>query len=218
MSNHRYAKFWWQDHSDDPCLRICSLAAQGLWMRLLCIAAAADPIGHLLIDGEPPTLVEISLMIGKPLKVISRLVAELERRRVFSRTETGVIFSRRMVRDALKSQKGTDAAARRWGNDPPNGSGNGKAKDDPMGDPIVYNHRSESESYTRDPNGSSADPGPRSQTPKPKLNLIFPGDPWPVPAVQRSAAASERRPLPPERTLEEQKAILEAMIRAEKSA
>lgn len=38
-SQLRWAKFFWADWAGDNCLSLCTLAAQGLWMRLLCIAA-----------------------------------------------------------------------------------------------------------------------------------------------------------------------------------
>jgi len=43
--------FYWRDYENDEGLRLSSLAAQGLWMRLLCLAAKADPYGYVLVNG-----------------------------------------------------------------------------------------------------------------------------------------------------------------------
>jgi hypothetical protein len=40
MSGTRWSKFYWSDWDGDMRLRLCSLAAQGLWMQMLCIAAS----------------------------------------------------------------------------------------------------------------------------------------------------------------------------------
>lgn len=116
MSNHRYSKFWWQDWQNDPALRVCSLAAQGLWIRLLCVMHDANPTGHLTINGKQPSSRQIAALVGAPEREVVNLVRELEDATVFSRTDTGVIFSRRMVRDAAKSEEGAHYISKRWGN------------------------------------------------------------------------------------------------------
>ena len=52
MSGLPWGKFFWKDWLTDPRLSICSLAAQGLWMRLLCIMSMSEPPGHLFL---PPS-------------------------------------------------------------------------------------------------------------------------------------------------------------------
>lgn len=109
MSNgngHRWSKFWWQDWAADPALRKCSLAAQGLWMRLLCIMHEADPRGHLLIDGDPPTAKDLAAITGASLREIAALLKELKQAKVYSQTMRGVVYSRRMVKDTAASERG----------------------------------------------------------------------------------------------------------------
>ena len=53
MAGTIWTKFFWQDWAADPALRMCSFAAQGLWMRVLCLAAEADPIGYVVVNGKP---------------------------------------------------------------------------------------------------------------------------------------------------------------------
>jgi hypothetical protein len=97
----RWGKFYWSDWADDPALALCSLAAQGLWMRLLCIAAQGSPYGHVTVNGKAPSLDDLAKLIRpKPkLDTISRLIAELERRGVVERAPCGCLVSRRMESD-----------------------------------------------------------------------------------------------------------------------
>ena len=89
-------RWFFKDWENDEALRLCSLAAQGLWMRLLCICAAND--GYLLINGKPPSGAALARYIGEMPAVVRRLVQELDDAGVFSRTSETIIFNRRMVR------------------------------------------------------------------------------------------------------------------------
>jgi hypothetical protein len=106
MTEHRWSKFWWADYEGDDALRVVSLAAQGLWMRMLCVMHKGTPYGHLTINGQPPTDRQIGMLASVSEGKTKKLVQELEKSGVFSRTETGVIFCRRMVRDKEISEQG----------------------------------------------------------------------------------------------------------------
>ncbi len=99
-SSFPWTKFFWDDWERDPSLRLCSLAAQGLWMRLLCLCAKADPVGYLTVEGQTPNHDDLALLIGRPAEELLPLIDELSERGVFSRDGKGRIYSRRMVRDA----------------------------------------------------------------------------------------------------------------------
>jgi len=73
-------------------------------MRMLCIAAEADPFGYVLVDGVPPTHSDIAKLVGSTEPEVDLLMAELELRAVFSRNRAGIIYSRRMVRDEKKKK------------------------------------------------------------------------------------------------------------------
>lgn len=107
MSNP-WSKFFWSDWLADTALGLCSLAAQGLWMRMLCIAAAADPVGHLVNGDEALTMTDIARLCGETVDEASRLIRELESHRVFSRTKAGTIYSRRLIRDHRKLREAAE--------------------------------------------------------------------------------------------------------------
>jgi hypothetical protein len=44
-------KFYPSDWRSDPMLRLCSLAARGLWMEMMCLMHEAEPYGSLLVNG-----------------------------------------------------------------------------------------------------------------------------------------------------------------------
>lgn len=84
-------------------VRACSLAARGLWIDMLCLMHQGTPYGHLTIGGKvylngslEGTLARI---VGTSAEEVKTLLEELEGLQVFSRTEEGVIYCRRMVAD-----------------------------------------------------------------------------------------------------------------------
>ena len=141
MSNgngHRWSKFWWCDWQNDAALRMCSLGAQGYWMRALCLMHEADPVGHLTVNGRVPTTRQLAAITGANEKEVTLYTHELEENGVFSRLPDGTIYCRRMVRDAASSDEG-----RKWGKkggnptlNPKRGGltppHNGEAKQDPL--------------------------------------------------------------------------------------
>ncbi|WP_149802074.1 hypothetical protein [Mesorhizobium sp. NFR06] len=104
MSGTIWSKFFWSDWESDPNLRLCSLAAQGLWMRMLCIAASHEPIGYVAIAGKGLEAAALARLAGCAEAELGALLGELEQNRVFSRDRHGRIYSRRMVADARKAR------------------------------------------------------------------------------------------------------------------
>jgi len=104
MTGNPWDKFFWNDWESDPALRLCSMAAQGLWMRCLCIAAKAEPRGFLTVNGIPLDANGLARLTGEPESSVETWLSELDRNGVFSRDRKGRIYSRRMVRDHKKAQ------------------------------------------------------------------------------------------------------------------
>jgi hypothetical protein len=100
-----WSKFFWNDWENDPALRLCSFAAQGFWMRLLCIAAKSNPTGFVAVAGRPCSSTDIARLSGASEQEVESLLGELSRNGVFSRDAKGRIYSRRMVRDNRQRQK-----------------------------------------------------------------------------------------------------------------
>ena len=101
----RWSKWWWQDWQRDPALRMCSPAARGIWMDMLAIMFDAEPCGHLVVNGRAPNERQLAAVCGTNINELKFCLAELEEAGVFSRTEDGVIFNRRMVRDKAESDE-----------------------------------------------------------------------------------------------------------------
>lgn len=101
-------------------------------MDLITFMMEADPFGHLLIGGVPPSNELIARLICSPALHVKRAIAELETNQVFSRTDKDVIYSRRMVRDSEKSAHGRESAGKRWSNG---------HDDEPIGSPIGFPNR-----------------------------------------------------------------------------
>ncbi len=112
MTAEPWSKWFWTDYEADPGLRMSSLAAQGLWMRMLCLMAKASPKGELRVGSEPCTMADLAVYVGQPEETVAALVEELERRAVFSRTRAGVIYNRRLRKDAELSKKRAKAGAK----------------------------------------------------------------------------------------------------------
>lgn len=104
MATRPWLKFYPTDWRGDPKLRMCSLAARGLWIEMLSIMHEANPRGHLLVNGIAPNDAQLGLLVGSPPTAIGELLSELERADVFSRKKSGVIYSRRMVIDENRTR------------------------------------------------------------------------------------------------------------------
>lgn len=93
------SQYYWGDWRSDAALQSCSLTARGLWHEMNCIMHDCEPYGHLVIGGRPMQAAQLARLVGVSPKECAALLAELEQAGVFSRTDDGAIFSRRMVRD-----------------------------------------------------------------------------------------------------------------------
>lgn len=100
-----WLKFYPSDWRADPALRMCSLAARGLWMEMLCLMHAADPPGSLLVNSNQIQPKQLSSLSGCTTRDIDGLLSELEAAGVFSRDEDGTIYSRRIRRDIAKAER-----------------------------------------------------------------------------------------------------------------
>jgi hypothetical protein len=100
-----WLKFYPTDWLGDFKLRQCSPASRALWIDCICFMHEGDPYGHLTIKGRAMTPAEVGQGTGQSWRTIEKLLAELEGAGVCSRTPHGVLYSRRMVKDAETRQR-----------------------------------------------------------------------------------------------------------------
>ena len=130
--------FYPSDWLGDTALSRCSISAQGLWMRLLCIAHEGEPYGHVSqipSDNPPPDpddpievygyavdIAEKAIKNGtltgaaQQKRLVIQSLVELIQKGVLSFTENGTIYSRRMVRDYHKKITARQNGSRSSGN------------------------------------------------------------------------------------------------------
>lgn len=113
MSNPWF-KFYAQDYLGDSKLLMCSLAAQGLWIRLLCKMHENNPRGYLSHANRPLTIAQTAAIAGSDESTVAALLAELETSDVFSRNRSQIIYSRRMVEDEKRSKMGRKHVSKRY--------------------------------------------------------------------------------------------------------
>jgi hypothetical protein len=104
LTDKPWFRFYPVDWRGDAKLKVCSLAARGLWVDLLAIMHEGTPRGHLTIAGSAPSEADLARLLGVPVGHVRRALVELEQRGVALRTEGGVVFSKRMVRDTEKGE------------------------------------------------------------------------------------------------------------------
>lgn len=113
MPATRWTKFYWSNWLGHINLRLCSVAARGFWMDVLCIAADNDPVGY--VEETGPAFTEMMCRVsGLRKKQVEKYTKELEKRGVFQRDRRGRIFCPRMVHDNKKLQEAI-ASGRRGG-------------------------------------------------------------------------------------------------------
>jgi hypothetical protein len=116
-------QFYPGDWMKDPGLRSVSLEARGLWIDMLCLLFEGGRRGYLQhATGKPVSDEQLARMTGGSSEQVSRLLRELEDSGVFSRTEHGTIYSRRMIRDERKRRACSEAGKKGGGNPDFNGT------------------------------------------------------------------------------------------------
>jgi hypothetical protein len=115
--------FFWNDWDNEPGMKFCGLAAQGLWLKMLSLAARSREYGVVLIGDHPSSRGDLPRLLapscGETVETIDKLIDDLITFKVASIDETGRLFNRRMVAEASLSaarsaagRKGADVANR----------------------------------------------------------------------------------------------------------
>jgi len=103
MSNLKrpWFKFYAQDWSADPDLRLCSLEAKGLLADLMAMAHAGNPYGYVTNGGKLLNDSEIAKLCGEPQAKVQNILVELLEHTRIGKSESGY-FIPRMVRDGQR--------------------------------------------------------------------------------------------------------------------
>jgi hypothetical protein len=122
---HLYPGDWLRD-----AVAGCSLAAQGLWLRMMFLMHDSERYGYLVVNGSPMSSESIARRCGCTPAEYETLLTELDAAGVPSRTKDNLIFSRRMVRDADERQKNAERQKRFRNNGKSNADSNARVTDD----------------------------------------------------------------------------------------
>jgi len=91
-----YLNDWLGNHE----LNLCSLKAQGLWIKMMCCMFVSPVRGELRkSNGEQITNRNLARLTGETNEEIDHLVSELYSNGVFSYTDDKIIYCRRMKRE-----------------------------------------------------------------------------------------------------------------------
>lgn len=96
MSKAPSFQFYPGDWRKDTALRLCSPAARGAWMDLLCLMFESSQPGVLITNGRPWTVAQAARECGCKPKEIEELIEN----GVAKVREDGAIYSSRMIKDA----------------------------------------------------------------------------------------------------------------------
>lgn len=105
-------KFFPADWQGDELLAVCSYAARGFLVELMCLMDRATPRGYVLLNGQPPTEAQLGRLTRGDAAEAVALRGELLASGVLSQTAEGVLYSRRMVRDTARVSKAREDGLR----------------------------------------------------------------------------------------------------------
>lgn len=172
------SQYYWGDWWKDKALHSCSLAARGIWHEMNCLMHEGEPYGHLTLNGKPMTVAQLANQCRISTQLCAKLLRELEDAGVPSKTDEGVLYSRRMVRDEAAREaraevgrvngvKGAEFGALgaehgKKGGRPPKENGGEEPGQKPPHNPLPSSSSASTSSPSgmENPSGSSAEPTP----------------------------------------------------------
>jgi hypothetical protein len=107
-----WIKFYPKDYLADLELATCSAAAQGVYMRLICLMHVSNEYGYVLISGAKPTPHSLSKAMQMRSDTVAHSCAELVRKRVLKVDERGILYSQRMLSDRAAREQAREAGAK----------------------------------------------------------------------------------------------------------
>jgi hypothetical protein len=117
-----FYKFFVDDWLADMHLRVCSPAARGLMIDLICLAHKSDRRGFIQqANTTPLTQEQVARLLGYPSAEAGNLFHELFNAGAISASETGVLFIPAMVREERIRKARSEAGSRPKNRDPQSG-------------------------------------------------------------------------------------------------
>ena len=115
-------QWYWDDWFSAFDVRLCSLAARGLWIDMLGIMWKAEIRGTLTVNGKQMDNKTLAKITGSSIAEVKILLKELENSKVFSRLEDGTVICRRVFNSSerknelsrIRSAAGLLGAKKRW--------------------------------------------------------------------------------------------------------
>ena len=92
-------QFYPADWLRDTALRSCSVQSRGLWIDMICYMHEGSPYGYLKVGNKVILPSNLAGMTGLTLQEVEGCLKELHDAGVYDIDESGVICSRRMIRD-----------------------------------------------------------------------------------------------------------------------
>ena len=99
-----HQQWYWRDWFGDQEVRLLSPVERCVWFEMLGMMWQSSDRGYLLIGGKKPTLQMIAKKIGVTEEEFCNALESMRSLNIFSETEDGVFFSRRILRDLKKSE------------------------------------------------------------------------------------------------------------------
>ena len=120
-------QFYPADWMTDPAVRLCSVAARGLWIDLLCLMFRSPSRGKLTkANGSKYEARDIAKLVGESEANVKQMLDELVDNAACSVDDDGTVYNRRMVRDTEARAKLSEVraeAGRRGGRSRPQAKG-----------------------------------------------------------------------------------------------
>jgi len=99
MAKLPWFQFYPSDWLNDPGVRSLTHHDKGIWIDIICLMHQMENRGYLAINGKKIDENTFSRLVGLDKQILSRSLSKMKELGIFSETEDGTIYCRRMVKD-----------------------------------------------------------------------------------------------------------------------
>jgi hypothetical protein len=112
MSKLPAFQFYPSDWRNDVGVQSLNFFERGVWFEMLCLMHLSEQRGKLLLNGKMMSEDALARLLGLDKQALSKTLAILIDFGVCSQDESGVLFSRRMVKDEAERQANAERQKR----------------------------------------------------------------------------------------------------------